>query len=156
MELVQQDRVVKTDGTPVLTRRVFGAVLVSLIAVSGCAKKDRFAKERSEFMSKDLLITQQMPGATNSESMDGVLRARGSGPFRGAVTARVLEFSYRLPGDTKMNTVLDYYVDLLAKQGHKNIIVGCDEDPSDPGNPQVLVRSARWNGKYGYIFRAYL
>jgi hypothetical protein len=54
-----------------------------------------------------------------------------------------------------MNDVLDYYVDLLAKQGHKNIYLGCTEDPSDPGNPQVLVESARWNGKYGYVFSAY-
>jgi hypothetical protein len=83
-----------------------------------------------------------------------VLATKSLGQRGNGVPPKVLgsgaEGSFELPASISLDEVTDFYVDLLARQGHKNIIVNCADERKL--SDRVIV-SARWSGHYGYVTR---
>jgi hypothetical protein len=130
------------------TIRVWVALAALLVLCSSCVQRDRWAKQRAEFMGTEQLFRVRPPGATGVD----VLATRSLGQRGNGVPPKVLgsggEGSFDLPASISLDEVTDFYVDLLARQGHKNILVTCGDDPTlaDRG-----IVSARWSGHYGYV-----
>jgi hypothetical protein len=99
--------------------------------------KDAYAAVRGQYVAQELVLKTFPQGAMD---MDGIPVPMSGG--QSGMSHIVLPDSYGL-----LNTV-DFYLNLLAQQGHHNLVVGCNQ-----GYDSINLRTAAWNGTYGYFVR---
>ncbi len=134
-------------------RRALCAVAVVLL--SGCSTfgtggiGDRYADERSQFVSEELALGRFPPRAigvtavpANSLSNDGPL----------AISSTVRsETVFYVADSVTSDDLTDFYVGLLARAGHRNIKVGCsDQSRFD----QRRLTAAAWRKRYHWLVLA--
>jgi hypothetical protein len=83
-----------------------------------------------------------------------VLATKSLGQRGNGIPPKVLgsggEGSFDLPASISLDEVTDFYLDLLARQGHQNILVACGDEPRFADRTLL---SARWSEHYGYVTR---
>lgn len=137
-----------------MRKRPSVALLVAVLAVSGCSKptqrilgarKDPYEVLRGQFLNTERALHEAPPGA-QLEGQYGLKEANGNG---GSLANLIIPDNY----GTK--NVVDFYLDLFAAQGHKNLSVICNT--SVPNTPEYVgyegfgITAVGWQGQYGYL-----
>jgi hypothetical protein len=123
-------------------------VFVGLAAgLSSCAVSgggDRWVNERNALMREDLVWTQR-PRTAHSGELVPTSASSGRGPLATSSSSGA-EASFFVDRSVTADEVSDFYLDLAAKQGLKNIVFACGEK-----DEARYITAAKWTGKYGYV-----
>ncbi len=122
-------------------------VLGSLTACGTNGLFDRDSDRRKAFMAKELVYTQRPEGALPG-GWGGPTSARtGDSPLASTSAAGGI-LAFWMKPDTDIDDIADFYVALLAKQGHRNISIICNDRPL---NRYLDIVALAWDGKVGYL-----
>jgi hypothetical protein len=126
--------------------------VLALLLLTGCGTPlapsffDRWEKQRNALMETELALTEHPAGANNGEQLpnDGESKT-------GAKTYDGNQTDFFVPKTTTSDDVIDFYLNLFAKQHHQSIIVKCSTGNDPLELDYRYIEAAQWKNHYGYL-----
>jgi hypothetical protein len=122
--------------------------VVTVLVLFSCGTGDRWTRERGLLIGQEQLFRDRPPGAINYVGMATESNSSQGGVLPGKQLGTGGEATYDLPATVSIDDVTDFYLVMLAKEGHQNIVVYCEVEGQDIGR---TIASARWEKHYGYV-----
>jgi hypothetical protein len=122
--------------------------ILALLLLFSCGAGDRWTRERELLIGQEQLFRDRPPEAINYVGMATESNASQGGVLPGKQLGTGGEATYDLPATVSIDDVTDFYLVILAKEGHQNINLYCN---LGIGNVGRTLSSARWVKHYGYV-----
>ncbi len=139
----------KNGQTPWL----FGVVSVVIVSfLTGCGTPiapslfDRWQQQREALMNTELALVEHPSGANNGEQLLNNGQSKlGTKTFDGN------QNDFFVPKTTSSDDVIDFYLNLFAKQHHQSISIQCNAKPDLLELDYRYIEAAEWKDHYGYL-----